>query len=137
MDYLSNDINRIHGERPQFGNKRHIRAVKKHNDIMCGLRPVGKLQWSICQSAGGTWHNGSPKYKYVHLKQDANSMVTHFKCPVCSSKYNDILITMYNQDLTHVQNIEQANENFKEFIHEKCFTEFFTDDEQNIYIKQT
>ena len=136
MDLLTNDINLIYGERPQFGNRRHITSVKKHNDIMCGLRPVGKLEWAICQSSGGTWHNSNPKFKYVYLKQDADSMVTYFKCPVCNRMSLDVLITMYNPDLTHMQNIQAANENFAEFTHENSLTEFITDDEQNIYVKQ-
>lgn len=125
--------NHIHGRKLEFGNGEQIKYLRAKERVVSGLDPVATITWSFCQSSGGTHENGCPKYMYCDHKE-ADTVVNNLICPVCDKTI--CLMIHFDPQSNWQEELMMIDDSCKEFYCDKCGTEFFTDEDRNVFVHQ-
>ena len=130
---MNSNRNMINGQLPQIGNPLHIAYVKSKARVMSGGINFHTITWNYCHYWGGSTDTNKPKYRYEDPK-NADAVVDHIPCPKCGRLH--VLLVAYDPQGNWYDELIDIDASVKEFACWNCHTEFETDDDRNVYVKQ-
>lgn len=126
--------NLINGQLPQWGNPDHIAYVKNMSALFSGEKSFHTIEWSFCNYWGKHTDTGKPKFRWAEQHKDADAVVDYVPCPKC--KRDHVLLVGYDPQANWYDMLIAIDDSVKEFECWNCKTEFVTDEDRNVFVKQ-
>ncbi|MBE0663770.1 MAG: hypothetical protein IH597_15045 [Bacteroidales bacterium] len=125
--------NLINGEKPEFGNPKHIAWYKRMARILQGDEPAGEIDWMKCHYWGASTASGAPKHCWPDDEHPADALVAYIECPRCRRQHK--LLVTYDPQGNWYDELISCDESVKQFECWNCGLEFYTDEDRNVYVK--